>query len=357
MSTSLVGEAPRFCAAKAAPIGEANASSALATRVLDLSVSMSLPHSAVFFSRSMSQGALAPETYRAIVERSLVGVYVIQDMRLVYVNEKFAQLFGYARDEIMELPSVLPLLRADDQGRVAENIRQRVTGEIEHIEYTVHGLRKNGMTIVLDIRSVRGMHDGRWAVFGTAVDITARKQMEDALEAAALLDPLTGFYNRRGFLTVTTRQLLVARRKKQSLILIAADVDDLKTINDTYGHAAGDEALVAAAKVLRNSYREADVVARLGGDEFVVFPLDAAVHSVPLLLQRLEQNLQAWREQHPREYVLSISTGSAVLNAADDTVTIEDLLAQADSDLYRSKRARLSYKPSRAVPFWAGDEE
>lgn len=305
----------------------------------------------------MTQETIALETYRTIVERSLVGVYVIQDMRLVYANDKFAQLFGYSRDEIMQLPSVLPLLRADDHDRVAENIRQRVTGEIEHIEYTVHGLRKNGTTIVMDIRSVRGIHNGRAAVFGTVLDMTARKQMEDALEAAALLDPLTGFYNRRGFLTVTSRQLLVARRKKQSLILIAADVDDLKTINDTYGHAAGDEALVAAAKVLRNSYREADVVARLGGDEFVVFPLDASVHSVPLLLQRLEDNLQMWRQQQPRSYVLSISTGSAVLDPADESVTIEELLAQADSDLYRHKRARSTTKATRAMPFWGADAE
>ena len=303
----------------------------------------------------MSSSPIDLETYREIVERSLVGVYVIQDMRLVYANHKFAQLFGYTRDEILALPSVLPLLRADDHDRVAENIRQRLEGEIDHIEYTVHGLRKNGTTIVMDIRSVPGTHEGRSAIFGTVLDMTARKQMEEALEAAALLDPLTGFYNRRGFMTVTSRQLLVGRRKKQSLILIAADLDGLKTINDTYGHAAGDDALVAASRVLRNTYREADVVARLGGDEFVVFPLDAAEHTVPLLLQRLEKNLESWREQNARPYSLSISTGSAVMEASDETVTIEDLLAQADSDLYRHKRARSAEKPSRMMPFWGGE--
>ena len=305
----------------------------------------------------MSDEQLALETFRTIVERSLVGVYVIQDMRFVYANDKFAQLFGYTREEIVALPSLLPLLRADDHERVVENLRQRLTGEIEHIEYTVHGLRKNGTTIVMDIRSVRGVHNGQPAVFGTVLDMTARKQMEDALAAAALLDPLTGFYNRRGFLTVTSRQLLVARRKKQSMILIAADVDDLKTINDNFGHAAGDEALVAAATVLRNSYREADVVARLGGDEFVVFPLDASVHSVPMLVERLEVNLQAWRRQHPRKYVLSISTGSAVLDTGNEAATIEELLAHADSNLYRNKRARLSSKPNRMTPFWGSDVE
>ena len=230
-----------------------------------------------------------------------------------------------------------------------------MSGEIEHIEYTVHGLRKNGTTIVME-SAASAHNNGRPAVFGTVLDMTARKQWRMALEAAALLDPLTGFYNRRGFLTVTSRQLLVARRKKQSLILIAADVDDLKT-STTRLDMPRRRGAVAAAKVLRHSYREADVVARLGGDEFVVFPLDASVNSVPLLLQRLEDNLQVWRKQHPSPYVLSISTGSAVLDPTDESVTIEELLAQADSDLYRHKRARSSTKTSRMMPFWGGDAE
>ncbi len=280
------------------------------------------------------------DTYRAIVERSLVGVYVIQDERLVFANEKFAQLFGYPQEELQQLPSILELIDDVDRQRVREAIRQRLAGEVDSVEYTVHGIRKNGTTMVMDIKSVRDTFDGRPAIFGTVVDITARRQMEEALKAAALLDPLTGLYNRRGFLALAERQLLVARRRKQSLILLSADLDDLKTINDTYGHAVGDEALIGAATVLKQTYREADIVARLGGDEFTVFPLDATVNSVPLMLERLERNLEQWRNDHSLPYRLSLSTGSAVLNAENLSQNLEQLMATADANLYRQKRDR-----------------
>ncbi|CAN5361070.1 hypothetical protein BH23ACI1_BH23ACI1_25330 [soil metagenome] len=296
------------------------------------------------------------ETYRTIVERSLVGVYVIQDERFVYANQKFAQLFGYTQEQLKQFSSILDLIEEGDRLRVREAIRQRLSGEVESVEYTVRGIRKNGTAIVMDIRSVRDLYDGRPAIFGTVVDITVRKQMEEALKAAALLDPLTGLYNRRGFLTLAERQLKIARRKGQSLILLAADLDDLKAVNDTYGHAVGDDALIGAATVLRQTYREADIIARLGGDEFTVFPLDAAVQSVPLLLERLEVNLQRWREEHKLPFRLSLSTGSAVLEAGDLSQNIERLLAEADAQLYRQKRVR-GASGSGVVPFWATDRE
>jgi diguanylate cyclase (GGDEF)-like protein/PAS domain S-box-containing protein len=300
----------------------------------------------------MQDDAIPLETYRTIVERSLVGVYVIQDERLVYANEKFAQLFGYTRDEMTQFASILDVIDDADRSRVRDSIERRLSGEIEAVEHTVRGIRKNGTTIVMDIRSVRGTFADQPAIFGTVVDITVRKQLEETLEAAALLDPLTGLYNRRGFRVLAERQVLVARRKDQSLILIAADVDDLKAINDTYGHAAGDEALVAAATVLRSTYREADILARLGGDEFTVFPLDAATNSVPLLLERLAQNVQRWNEEHSRPYKLSMSTGTAVLNATDLSRTVEELLAEADSQLYQQKRARNRNAGIGGMPFW-----
>jgi diguanylate cyclase (GGDEF)-like protein/PAS domain S-box-containing protein len=305
----------------------------------------------------MTIGAIPLETYRTIVEASLIGFYVIQDERLVYANDKFAQLFGYSVAEMQQFSSILDVIDPVDRSRVRETIRQRLAGEIDLIEYTVRGIRKNQSTIVMDIRSVRGTYNERPAIFGTLVDITVRKQLEEALEAAALLDPLTGLYNRRGFRALAERQLLVARRKRQSVILIAADVDDLKAINDTYGHAVGDEAVVAAATVLRNTYREADIVARLGGDEFTVFPLDASVNSVPLLLQRLEQNLQRWVEQRAPAYKLTMSAGTAVLDATDLSKTIEQTLAEADSQLYRQKHARNRISGNVQVPFFGRGAE
>ena len=294
------------------------------------------------------------ETYRLLVEEALVGMYLIQDERLVYANRKFAQLFGYTLEEMMQFPSILDVIADFDRDRVQEAMRQRLSGEIGSIEYTVEGVRKNKTPIVMDIKSVRGFYDGRPAVLGTVVDITSRKRFEDTLRALALVDELTGLYNRRGFVTLAERQLLIARRKRQSLILIAADLDGLKEINDTYGHAAGDQALQGAASVLKHTYREADIIARVGGDEFTVFPLDASDTSVPLLVERLHQNLREWNAQHRPPFTLSMSTGSARLES--DFKDLRQLLAEADSQLYQQKRER-SKSASVSVPFWSTERE
>jgi diguanylate cyclase (GGDEF)-like protein/PAS domain S-box-containing protein len=293
------------------------------------------------------------ETFQAIVEHALVGVYVIQDDRMVYVNPKLAQLFGYSPDEMRRFASILELIDESDRERVRESIRRRIAGEIDAIEYTVKGVRKNKTTIIMDIRSVRGVFAGRAAVFGSVLDITKRTQMEEALKSLALMDELTGVYNRRGFMALAERQLKASRRKGQSLVLLASDVDDLKQINDTHGHAVGDQAIMAAATVLKQTYREADVIARLGGDEFTVFPLDAAADSTPLLISRLQERLRDWNVRTEAPFELSMSVGWAVVDPGDRSKTLEQALSEADAQLYEQKRSRAS-GPARDAgpPFW-----
>ena len=306
----------------------------------------------------MTDDLIPPQIYRLLVEESLVGVYMVQNERLLYANRRLGDLFGYTREEMLRLPSVLDVIAKSHQDTVRETMRQRMEGEITEIEYTVRGVRKDGTLIHLDVRSVRIEHEGRPAVIGTMVDITSRKQFEEALRTLALVDELTGLYNRRGFVTLAERQLSMARRKKHPLVLIAADVDDLKGINDRFGHAVGDQALVAAASVLRQTYREADIVARLGGDEFTVFPLEASAESAPLLIERLETSVQNYNERHKREFTLSLSTGVALLEG-ELSKDVQQLLAEADSQLYQQKRerGRLQHAAAVTIPFWASGHE
>jgi diguanylate cyclase (GGDEF)-like protein len=259
---------------------------------------------------------------------------------------------------MLALPSVTEVIARSHRETVRETLRMRLVGEIREIEYTVRGQRKDGKLIHLDVRSVRAEHEGRAAVIGTMVDITARKQVEEALRTLALVDELTGLYNRRGFVTLAERQLSLARRKRHPLVLIAADIDDLKGINDRCGHAVGDQALVAAAGILRQTYREADIIARLGGDEFTVFPLEASSDSAPLLLDRLTTNLDAFNRRQQRDFVLSMSTGVALLEG-ELSKDVQQLLSEADSQLYLQKkeRGRLQRADSISVPFWASARE
>jgi diguanylate cyclase (GGDEF)-like protein len=171
------------------------------------------------------------------------------------------------------------------------------------------------------------------------IDITEQRRLEEALRALAVRDELTGLYNRRGFLMLAQGHLALAQRHQRAVKLIFADVDDLKEINDRHGHTAGDRALIAAARVLRRTYRAADVVARLAGDEFAVFPLEVDDAAVPGLIARLQQGLEEHNREGEEPFTLSISIGVGSYNP-DECRTVEELLAAADAGLYEAKRKR-----------------
>jgi diguanylate cyclase (GGDEF)-like protein len=171
------------------------------------------------------------------------------------------------------------------------------------------------------------------------IDITEQLRHEQALRELSVTDSLTGLYNRRGFLTLAHGHLALAQRHKRSVSLILADLDNLKGINDQYGHAAGDRALAAVARILRQTYRSADVVARLGGDEFAVFPLEVAEDAVPRLVERLEQHLEEHNRLRVDPFALSISVGVGRYNP-EECRTVNDLLEAADARLYERKRQR-----------------
>ncbi|MFB3897277.1 MAG: GGDEF domain-containing protein, partial [bacterium] len=174
---------------------------------------------------------------------------------------------------------------------------------------------------------------------GFITDITDRKKMEETLRELSLTDELTGLYNRRGFMTLAAQQLKIADRLKQELCLIYTDVDKMKWINDTLGHKEGDRALIETASVLRNTFRASDVIARIGGDEFVGLAIETLDKSHDMILNRLQENITAQNIHGTRSYQLSISVGIAQYKP-DNPVTIEELLDQADREMYAQKRKK-----------------
>jgi diguanylate cyclase (GGDEF)-like protein len=162
--------------------------------------------------------------------------------------------------------------------------------------------------------------------------------LERELRHLALTDELTCLYNRRGFFAVATQLLKLAYRKVQTLLLFFCDVDNLKLINDSFGHQAGDLALIRAADALERSFRDADVLARIGGDEFVVMTLEAPSRVEGVLLRRLERNLRKAGASENR-YRLSLSVGVARFNPKR-AVSLGELMSQADQAMYEQKRGR-----------------
>jgi diguanylate cyclase (GGDEF)-like protein len=162
-----------------------------------------------------------------------------------------------------------------------------------------------------------------------------RQQLEDL----SLKDDLTGLNNRRGFLVLAEQQIRIARRQRSSFLLIFLDLDGLKSINDTFGHAEGNRALIEAADVLRGSLRQSDILARFGGDEFGALCLssgDAEAHTVR---ERLRAVLTGVNAKPDRSYPLHFSVGVLVCRPQDDA-GIEALLERADELMYEEKKGK-----------------
>jgi diguanylate cyclase (GGDEF)-like protein len=174
-------------------------------------------------------------------------------------------------------------------------------------------------------------------------DITERKHAEAALQSLSLVDELTGLYNRRGFVAVTEQHLASIRRNHKVPVVLYADLDGLKRINDTLGHIEGDRALVKTAEILKDTFRTSDILARLGGDEFVVLAGIGKDESSDSLTERLQDKFMEHNSRTGLPYDLSISVG--VVHFDPDTSSIEEVTARADSIMYEDKRR----KKSRAV--------
>lgn len=124
----------------------------------------------------------AEEKYKSLVEESLVGVYLYQDNRYCYVNPRYAEIFGYTQDEIINHISHLDLFAPVDRERANEYIRQRIENEVKSVHYTFKGIRKDGKIIDCEALGTRTHYQGKPALIGTLMDITERKKVEESLQ-------------------------------------------------------------------------------------------------------------------------------------------------------------------------------
>lgn len=222
-------------------------------------------------------------------------------------------------------PSACPISQALQSGRVIRgtDLFWRKNGTSFPVKFTCAAIKEAGETA--------------GAVY-TFSDITQQRAREEELLAASMTDELTGLFNRRGFMIMLDKLMRVAAREHRGLLLLYLDLDNLKKINDTLGHAVGDEALAETARLLRETFRDADVIGRLGGDEFVVL-LSGDVATGRQALQRLNEQLAAAHHQNAWPYRISLSTGSARYDHAAPC-RADELLSNADTDMYQMKQQR-----------------
>ena len=250
-----------------------------------------------------------------------IGVYEYRDgVQQVYCTERIPQIFGWTDEETAYY-----------------------TGDRVHLYTFIEELRRSRMVGERNVYRIPGEPDRyikleetheESSVFGVVNDVTEEMQRRMQIESERDTDPLTRLYNRRGLSRRVERILEAGTGDTYAVVMI--DLDDLKEVNDTYGHESGDQYIISAAEILKKIVGESGLTARHGGDEFVLF-LEEALQEKLLQLKSAQDSSEA--VLHDGQHVpLRFSMGCCFIDEV--AAPYDEMLEKADIAMYQNKRQR-----------------
>ena len=281
-------------------------------------------NSIVFYNSNGNKGGKFPS--HTLLEESLTSLprpFMRFVLPLFYRNESIGYFISEKGSRDL---SVLEVIRDHLSGamkgvRLLEDVRQYAISLERKVEERTKELANRSKELELALYNV--------------------KIASEKLERLAVMDELTGLYNRRGFMTVASQQVKLIERRDNDVLLVYMDLDGLKHINDNFGHAYGDIAIQAFAEILTSVFRNTDIIGRLGGDEFTVLAIDCSMKEYEKIITRLEQQIIHYNQTSNQEFILAASHGAAPRKPGSPC-TLEDLIEEADGELYKMKREKKS---------------
>ncbi|MAZ86525.1 MAG: GGDEF domain-containing protein [Cellvibrionaceae bacterium] len=262
-----------------------------------------------------------------------------------YCNEQFADAFSIPAEDVTGMPFEGLLRRGFELNR---GINIEASSIEEFITYT-RRVRRSRPFRLFEV----DLTDGRWFLFSEQTnsvgemlvqtkDITKQKilaldleQSVDKLTKLSLTDELTRIGNRRALIDSVDMELSRCRRTGASMSLLILDLDFFKKVNDTYGHLAGDAALVHVTRIIQNSLRQYDILGRIGGEEFAVFLSNTTIEKSMEIAERIRSSIELnLLNYEGRDIALTVSIGQTTLGC---NALFTELYDQADQALYKAK--------------------
>ncbi len=289
-------------------------------------------HDITEYQRTQELIRQSEERYRLLFDNAVESILVVQNRNIVFCNPITTEITGYPLDEIIN-DSFVKFIYPEDIEIVLETYRKRIEGENLQGRYQFRLVRKDLSLRWVETSGILIEWQGEMATLHFLMDVTERKKAEIALEFRSTHDFLTGLYNRQYF-ELEMEKLQNSRRQPVSILVL--DMNGLKEINDTQGHAAGDELLIVSAKVIRKAFRPEDIVARMGGDEFVVILPETNKETAQKIVERVEQVINEYNQLDPNQNQINFSMGFA---SNETTKNLRDVMRMADREMYKNKEA------------------
>ena len=276
---------------------------------------------------------------KAIVDNTVDGFITIDGNGLIETfNSSSESIFGYSIDEVIgkNIRMLMPAPYHDENDGYLHNYHKTGDKKIIGKDREVEGRRKDGGVFPMDLSVSEVGIKGQKLYSAIVRDISDRKKADEKLSYQAKHDPLTGLVNRFEFESRTKRLLSTIKHKKDEHALCYLDLDQFKVVNDTCGHAAGDELLRQLSSVLSGIVRHRDTLARLGGDEFGVLmehcSLEQAYRVAESLQKAIQEHQFSWEE---RNFRVGVSIGLVPITTTTNSLT--ELMKNADIACYMAK--------------------
>ncbi|QCG87817.1 diguanylate cyclase [Azospirillum sp. TSH100] len=276
------------------------------------------------------------------------------NLEITLFNRAAENLFGYEAADILGRPLSLLIperFRPDHDAHIAGFSASEVQAQVMTNRREVEGLTADGREFPAEV-SIAKLHHAHGLLFTAVIrDVSERKRVESELRRMATTDPLTGLNNRRRFMELAEIEMARLRRYGRPVSVLMLDIDRFKVINDTHGHAVGDQALVWLAEICRSELRNTDHIGRLGGEEFAIIlpetPLASAAEVAERLRQRLALADVPLRHDDPSKGLyqdhghagLRMTVSIGVGMCGEEDASIERALGRADRALYEAKVA------------------
>jgi diguanylate cyclase (GGDEF)-like protein/PAS domain S-box-containing protein len=281
---------------------------------------------------------------------NILFIFDIIEIRLIYANRALTEVLGYTQEEIQQLgaASYQRLIYPEDLPIIDRRSRQlSEAGDSDIVESEFRIKHADGEWRWLSAREIvftRTEYGSPKQILGIALDITERKKMEEILQHRADHDNLTDLPNRALFTDRLILEMTHAHRNQTKVAVFFFDLDRFKNINDSMGHAAGDEVLRKVAGRLKACMRESDTAARIGGDEFAMLLTDIAhIRDVSKVADKIMSAFSEPFGIHDKKLTMTTSIGISVY--PDDGQHAEELMKNADRAMYQAKeKGRNNYQ-------------